>query len=107
MEHQQLYHWIGQHIADIRRQKKVSQTFLAKKVGLSQSSIANIEKGRQQAPLHILLIIAAILGVPATDIIPINNEHLPSDDDLISKIDGDANVNEENKSKAKHFIENL
>ena len=59
----------------IRRQRqragaKLSQESLAKRVGLSRTSITNIEKGRQQIPLHMLYSFADALGVEPKSLLP-------------------------------------
>lgn len=60
---------------NIRRQRertevKLSQDALAKRVGLSRTSITNIEKGRQQVPLHMLYSFADALGVDPSLLLP-------------------------------------
>lgn len=59
----------------VRRQRgrddlELSQEALAKRVGLSRTSITNIEKGRQQIPLHALYTFADALGVDPTALLP-------------------------------------
>ncbi|OGA48892.1 MAG: hypothetical protein A3F74_27705 [Betaproteobacteria bacterium RIFCSPLOWO2_12_FULL_62_58] len=59
----------------VRRQRErddlgLSQEALAKRVGLSRTSITNIEKGRQQIPLHALYTFADALGVDPTSLLP-------------------------------------
>ncbi len=39
-------------------------------VGLSRSSIANLEAGRQRVPIHIVWNLAAALGVAVADLVP-------------------------------------
>lgn len=49
---------------------KLSQESLAKRVGLSRTSVTNIEKGRQQLPLHMLYSFADALGVDPIALLP-------------------------------------
>lgn len=49
---------------------QLSQEELAKRVGLSRTSITNIEKGRQQVPLHMLLSFADALGMEPSKLLP-------------------------------------
>jgi transcriptional regulator with XRE-family HTH domain len=49
---------------------RITQEQLAESLGLSRSSIANIEKGRQPVQLHLVVKMAAILGVEIVDLIP-------------------------------------
>jgi transcriptional regulator with XRE-family HTH domain len=48
----------------------MSQDAFAKAVGLSRTSITNIERGRQPVSLHTLYSMADILGVEAVDLLP-------------------------------------
>jgi transcriptional regulator with XRE-family HTH domain len=52
------------------RGHRLSQTQLARKVGLSRGSIANIETGRQHVPLHMILVLARELAVDPTSLLP-------------------------------------
>lgn len=48
----------------------VTQEQLAETLGMSRSSIANIEKGRQPVQLHLVVRMAEILGVELLTLIP-------------------------------------
>lgn len=53
----------------LRKQKGVSQTFLAEKLGYKHpSGYCNIESGRNRLSLEHAVIIADILGVSVSDI---------------------------------------
>jgi DNA-binding XRE family transcriptional regulator len=52
----------------------ITQGQLAAALGISRSSIANIEKGRQPVQLHLVVRMAEILGVEVGSLIP---QHLP------------------------------
>lgn len=64
------YRVLGQRLRNARREVGVTQIKLANIVGLSRSSIANIESGRQPVYIHALVSIAGQLGIPLTDLIP-------------------------------------
>lgn len=53
-----------------KRRPGLTQAKLAKAVGVSRTSIVNIEAGRQPVYLHHLVVIAAILEVEPADLIP-------------------------------------
>lgn len=72
-----LYRLVGQRIAAARG--RMSQTRLAQLVGLSRGSIANIELGRQRAPLHTIWAIATVLKHDPRAFLP-DPDHLISDD---------------------------
>lgn len=48
----------------------MTQQELATAIGLTRTSIANLEAGRQRIPLHILYAIAEALGVAPTVLMP-------------------------------------
>lgn len=52
------------------RGTRLSQTELARQVGMSRGSIANIETGRQHVPLHMILVFARELGVDPVTLLP-------------------------------------
>jgi transcriptional regulator with XRE-family HTH domain len=53
-----------------RRTNPLSQETLGRLVGLSRSSIANIEKGRHHLVIHQLLAFARALKVRPEDLLP-------------------------------------
>ena len=55
---------IGENIKRIRLEKKLKQTDLAKKMGVSQAMIAQYEKGSRHPKIDTLDRIANALGVP-------------------------------------------
>ncbi|WP_216213063.1 helix-turn-helix domain-containing protein [Amycolatopsis aidingensis] len=60
----QLYEAIGDRIRAARTQHRLTQAHLGKRLGLTRSSIANIEAGRQRVMIHWLVQIAEELDVP-------------------------------------------
>jgi len=60
----------GLLLARRRTDKGMSQAAFAKAVGLSRTSITNIERGRQPVNLHTLYSMADILGLEAGDLLP-------------------------------------
>lgn len=68
----ELYREIGRRIANARRNReaRVSQEELAQNIGLSRTSVVNIERGRHRIQIHVLYAIARFLGVEAVDLLP-------------------------------------
>ena len=64
------YTAFGRMLSDMRRKKRVSQEMLADELGLSRTSITNIEKGRQPVQLHSLYVIARLLGTDVKELLP-------------------------------------
>jgi transcriptional regulator with XRE-family HTH domain len=53
---------IGEKIADLRKEKKVSQVDLAKKAFISRSALAHYETNKSVPPAGVIYLIANILG---------------------------------------------
>jgi transcriptional regulator with XRE-family HTH domain len=64
------YEELGRRLAKARRAAKVTQGQLARTVGLSRTSVSNIEKGRQPVHAFVLFEFARILAVPVTELFP-------------------------------------
>ena len=60
----------GKLLAGRRTESGMSQEAFANAVGLSRTSITNIERGRQPVSLHTLYFMADILGVEPADLLP-------------------------------------
>lgn len=64
------YSVFGRMLSEIRRKKHISQEMLADELGLSRTSITNIEKGRQPIQLYSLYVIARLLGTDVKELLP-------------------------------------
>lgn len=58
-----MYELFGSRLAAKRRDARLTQSELAKRVELSRASIANIERGQQNLPLHQAYRLAQALGL--------------------------------------------
>jgi len=67
---EQLYEEFGRRVRAIRRRAGVTQGELAQQLGLSRTSVSNIEAGRQRLPLHHLYAFAAALDCELLELIP-------------------------------------
>ena len=56
-------HNIGKRIAELRKEKGMTQTQLAKKCGMAQPNIATIEAGKNSTTIDVLERITKALGV--------------------------------------------
>lgn len=65
-----LYVSLGQQIRDARQQSSMTQEQLASALGLSRTSITNIEKGRQHVLVHTLYAIAHVLELNVRELLP-------------------------------------
>jgi len=73
-----LYSMLGERIKDRREESRLSQQQLSEAVSnvypLKRSSISNIERGRQQPPIHVLYAICNILNFDIQTILPTYSE---------------------------------
>ena len=65
-----VYRSFGQILSQRRSEANLSQAALAKAVGLSRTSITNIECGRQPVNLHTLYVMADVLRRDVNDLLP-------------------------------------
>ncbi len=64
------YRALGELVRQARATAKISQESLARAVGLSRTSITNIEKGRQPVQAHLLVRLADALGAKPASLLP-------------------------------------
>jgi transcriptional regulator with XRE-family HTH domain len=70
-----LYQILGRKIKERREELKYSQDDLSKKIkSISRTSISNIEKGRQQTPLHVIYLMCNALDIDIQTILPVFSE---------------------------------
>lgn len=65
-----MYIALGERIRNVRRKLPLTQEQLAASLGLSRTSITNIEGGRQPVLIHTLYAIAAELHVDVSVLLP-------------------------------------
>lgn len=70
MQENGLYSEIGRRIKAEREALGFSQIDLAQEIGLTRTSITNIEAGRQRMLIQTLYAIATALGIPVSDLLP-------------------------------------
>ncbi len=68
MDH--LYIELGRRLREARKNQDLTQAALAERVGVSRTSITNVEQGNQHVPIHVLYQMARALGVPASSLLP-------------------------------------
>ncbi|MBA3577470.1 MAG: helix-turn-helix transcriptional regulator [Sphingomonas sp.] len=81
---ERLYESLGERIRQERSARAMKQAELAARVGLSRTSITNVECGRQALSLHQLVEFAFALGVEPTDLMPAVNEVREKRDQIYS-----------------------
>jgi len=68
--HHALYREIGKMVRDAREAAALTQGLLAQHVGLTRTSITNIERGQQKIQVHTLYAIAEALNVRVATLLP-------------------------------------
>ena len=78
---ERLYQEFGRRLRSAREGAGLSQQILAERVGLSRTSITNIERGRQHVALHMLFRLASALGKEPSDLLPV--EAVPAEEEAV------------------------
>jgi transcriptional regulator with XRE-family HTH domain len=73
-----LYGRLGALIKSRRKQLSLTQEELARRLGISRASLANVEIGRQRMLVHHLYGFAAALDLRPTDLLPLMDTTEPS-----------------------------
>lgn len=71
-----LYRVVASRVRTLRVQKNFTQADVAEALGVSRTSMTNLEKGRQRMPLDKLYILAYMLDVSVYDLLPERIEEL-------------------------------
>lgn len=65
-----LYVSLGKQVRLCREKAQLTQGELARRVGMTRTSITNIETGRQKVQLHTLYQVARAVNVSPQDLLP-------------------------------------
>jgi transcriptional regulator with XRE-family HTH domain len=76
-----IYRDFGRRLRKARAKATLTQEGLAQRVGLTRTSITNIEQGNQHVGLHLLYQLAKAVGVPPVELLP-DESATPDDGDL-------------------------
>lgn len=79
IDEERLYRLVGDALKRRRKETGMTQIRLAAEVGVTRTSVTNIEAGRQKPPLDLLFRICTVLGVEVTAVIPKNGDVVRSD----------------------------
>ncbi len=77
-----LYLAFGARLRQARRLFGLTQEQLGQRVGLTRTSITNIERGEQRPPLHVIYQLAAAIAVEPHDLFPNPTELPPAPEPL-------------------------
>jgi transcriptional regulator with XRE-family HTH domain len=70
MEDQEYLKKLGERIVELRNDSGLSQVQLANSIGMEDSSLRRIEKGRVNSTILMLRKIADGLNIPVQDLLP-------------------------------------
>lgn len=79
-----IYSELGSQISNARKERNITQEQLAKKVGLTQPTLASYEIGRRKIPIPVLLEVSEALGMDLDSFFPYLERKKPGP---VSKID--------------------
>lgn len=65
-----IYKEFGRRLREARETAQLSQDAVARRVGLSRTSVTNIELGRQRVALHMFYRFASALGAQPSELLP-------------------------------------
>lgn len=99
LNRQSFYAEVGRRLYRARRRAGLTQEGLAELVGLSRTSITNIEKGRQKLLLHTLGDLAKVLNVEASALLP-RSRPTPASADLVESMLHGASAGQRRMAKA-------
>ena len=99
----------GARVRAARKEAGLSPKALASLVGLSRSSIANLEAGRQRVPVHVIWNLADALAVPVSKLLPEPSAgivlHRPRVNRFLRQEPRLAEVSANSKQRVRDFIE--
>jgi len=106
------YSSIGALIKYEREKKGISQEIIGNKLNLTRASIINLEKGRHRPSIYQLLLIAEILQIDYTQLIPINtNQDIKPKkeilDDIEKAISDQDKLNKATKETVFNFLNSI
>jgi transcriptional regulator with XRE-family HTH domain len=101
-----LYAVIGERVARERGRKGMSQEELAAQIGVSRASITQAESGQQRLPLQSLYLIAAVLGVAITALLPTVDDlsSTQGQDDIVARVNNDTTLSDDGRDALKAFF---
>jgi transcriptional regulator with XRE-family HTH domain len=80
-----IYRDFGRRLRNARKSAKLTQEALALRVGLTRTSITNIEQGNQHVGLHLLYDLAKAVGAAPAGLLP-DEAAVKDDGDLVGRL---------------------
>lgn len=67
----------GKNLKELRKQAKLSQSEVGKKLNLTSQAVANYENGKRDISSSMLLKFAELYNVPVSKILGVSSDYLP------------------------------
>lgn len=64
------YQQVGARVRERRTAARLTQLRLSQHLGMTRTSVANLEAGRQRIPLHVLAVVADAVGCDTAELLP-------------------------------------
>lgn len=104
MDERAIYGTLGQALLVRRKRLGLTQAQVAKKIGVSRESIANIEAGRQRVLLHHVYGLMRALDLKViTDLVPASAPHVSGQAAMPVEMSG-ASVSDTQKSDVERLL---
>lgn len=88
----EIYKIVGENLASARKSRlKITQSDMAKRLNLTRTSISNIERGKQKAPLSLIYMYCLEVDKEITDILP-NLRDLSQDGNVSGRVPRVSNI---------------
>lgn len=94
-----VYETLGKLVRATRKHAGLTQEELGRRVGLTRTSITNLEKGRQRIQVHTLYELASALDLDPQDL-------LPSEESLLSE-EIDVQIPEELAEEERAWVKQI
>ena len=105
-----LYETLGEKIRSRRIGLGMNQSELSDRIdNIGRTSISNIEKGKQQPPLHIIYQICSVLDIDIHNILPTYSEieqKLTDHSRKIKMLIEDSDIDENTRKLIEDFLKN-
>ncbi len=99
-----IYRDFGRRLRKVRRDAALTQEALGKRVGLTRTSITNIEQGNQHVGLHLLYALARAVGAAPVDLLP-DEATATSDAEELAQVLG--GMRRSDRARVKHDMQQL
>ena len=88
----EIYKIVGENLASARKScLKITQSDMAERLSLTRTSISNIERGKQKAPLSLIYMYCLEVNKEITDILP-NLRDLSQDGNVSGRVPRVSNI---------------